>query len=430
MRRVSVVSRLLPLQRGLAALFATLLLVIGAKAESPSAMLAKARELARAGQAAEAADTYQQLYDATPDDLSLRFQLAVTRHMAGQFDAAVEHSRAVAAQRPEFPPAWLFLGAGLLRGGRAAEAVEPLRWALSLGVADASAPLMLGEALLQAGEHGEAALQFLSASATLKDNPRVWYGLDRACAALIERLGETAEPQPPAADCESAPLSCAHREGRFAEVLSASGGDRATRYWQARTASELSRLARKRLAALPPSSQYFELLARDLDARGMSREAAVQWRRALELAPGSRSAKMGLAAALRLARDCESALPLIEDLQAEEPESGELHFLEGDCLLMLERAREAIKPLTRALELDGSLLQASGRLGEAYVKLGKHELAVEPLKRALPADEDGSFHYSLARVYRTFGRDEEARAIIEEYRRVREEAAARRPQTP
>jgi predicted Zn-dependent protease len=377
----------------------TLMLTSAAWGESTQERLAQAGQLARAGQAAEAAKIYQQLYDAAPSDLSLRFQLAVARQMAGQFDAAAEHSRAVAAQRPEFPPAWLFLGAALLRGGRPAEAVEPLRRALSLGVPDPSAPLLLGEALLQTGEPLEAGRQFLSASDKLAENPRVWYGLERSCAALLEQTAPA--PQSQASDgtgCELSPLACAYREARFAEV---------------------ARQARERLAALPPSSQHFELLARDLDARGMSRESAAQWRRALELDPENRSLQKGLAAALRLSRDCESALPLIEEIQAQELQSAELRFLQGDCLLSLERAGEAVEPLRRALELDGSMLPAAGRLGAAYVKLGEHEKAVAALTRALPADADGSFHYLLARAYRALGRDLEAQAILTSRRRVR-----------
>ncbi len=375
----------------------TLSLAVEARGESAQERLARARELARSGEPAAAADIYQELYDAAPGDLSLRFQLAVARQMAGQFEAAAEQSRAVAEQRPNFAPAWLFWGAALLRGGRSKEAVEPLRQAISLGVSDPSAPLMLGEALLQSGQYRQAAEQFLSATAALGDNPRVWYGLERSCSALLEQPAAAS----PTSVCDASDLACAFREGRFAD---------------------LAHRARERLAALPPSSQYFELLARDLDARGMSRESAEQWRRALERAPDSRSVKMGLASALRLARDCESALPLLEALQEEEPRSAEILFLQGDCLLSLEKAREAVAPLRRALELDGSLLQAAGRLGAAYVKLGEDKKAIEPLTEALVEDADGSLHYLLARAYRALGKDDEARAVLESRRRMQEQA--------
>ncbi|MCB1019253.1 MAG: tetratricopeptide repeat protein [Acidobacteria bacterium] len=371
MPRASAVSSIAALALAASAVYAA----------SQQERLAQARELARAGKPAEAAAIYQELYDAAPADLALRFQLAVARQMAGEFDAASEHSRAVAEQRPDFPPAWLFLGAALLRGGHAHEATAPLRRAITLGVADPSAPLMLGEALLQTGEPREAAAQFVTAAKALPGNPRVWYGLERASAALANTSS------PDATSCSPGDLDCALREARFADLASQS-------------------LAR--LRALPPSSQAYELEARSLDARGMSREAAEQWRQALALEPESTSLKLGLASALRLARDCERALPLLEQL----PESAQTLFFQGDCLLSIEKAQDAVNPLRRAIELDPSLLGASGRLGAAYVKLGEPEQAIAPLERALASDPDGAFHYLLARAYRALGQDDKARAVL------------------
>ncbi|MEZ5367146.1 MAG: tetratricopeptide repeat protein [Bryobacterales bacterium] len=381
----------MPRASAVSCIAALALAVCTAHAATKQERLAQARELARSGRPGDAAEIYQELYEAAPSDLSLRFQLAVARQMSGEFDAAAEHCRALVEQRPDFPPAWLFLGAALLRGGHAQEAVVAAARAMALGVADPSAPLMLGEALLQADEPREAATQFVVAAKTLPDNPRVWYGLERSCALLA------ANPAPMATPCSSDDLDCALREERFAAL----GAE-----------------ALERLNALPPSSQAHELEARALDARGMSREAAEQWRRALELDPKSDSLKLGLASALRLASDCETALPLIEQL----PESAQTLFLEGDCLLSLERAPEAVEPLRRAIELDPSLLAASGRLGSAYVKLGRRQEAIEPLERALPADQDGSFHYSLARAYRALGQNEQARAALAKSQQLRSAA--------
>ncbi len=417
-----------------------LLLAAGeAAADDRAEQLAAARELARAGRPAEAAAIYQALYEENQDDLSLRFQLAVARHMAGEYGPALEHSRAVAAARPDFAQAWLFVGAALLQSGQSSQAVEPLRTALRLDVADPNARLMLGEALLRTGSYREAAVEFLEASSALEGSARVWYGLERSSAGLLEAALKRLKDDREASDYALAlaqgrepratpdPLAdsaaVAYRAGRFSDLLAAEPVDAPAVYWQARVALDLATRARLRLEELPESSQRYELRARDLDARGMSREASLEWRRALELAPDSASLKKGLAAALRLARDCEAALPLLAELRRQEPTSAETHFLEGDCALSLEEPRRAAGLLERALELDPSLTPAAAALGSAYVRLGEFEPAVAALLRARAADQDGSVHYQLARAYRGLGRSKEAREALAQHRRIQEKAA-------
>ena len=87
----------------------------------------------------------------------------------------------------------------------------------------------------------------------------------------------------------------------------------------------------------------------------------------------------------------------------------------GDTLLNSNRADEAVPPLQKAVDLDPRLLPAHKSLGRAYLKIGKNEQAILHLKTALPADDDGSLYYQLARAYRSTGQPELADQMLKRF---------------
>lgn len=93
---------------------------------------------------------------------------------SGQFAAAASEARALLESGPERPDAWALLGAALLGGGRAAEAVDSLRRAGPGGRRDLAAALI-------AADRGVEARQLLDA--LVRETPD-----DPALRALVARL--------------------------------------------------------------------------------------------------------------------------------------------------------------------------------------------------------------------------------------------------
>jgi len=464
-------------------------LVLGLAAQSPdrARQLKQARELVAAGKTDEAIAIYAALVKQSPADPSLRVNLAISQFKAGHYAETIAHCRKALEQRPGMIPALLFLGAAYAKLGRPAEAVEPLRKVVVARPKERNARLMLAESLLRVGKFEEAAEHFRAASSMLPRSPRVWYGLERcytvlaeaeferlarlapgsayieallgdarmeqeqyeaafaryrralaldagltgvhtALAEIYERTGHPdwaaverkREPAAPA-DCRSSDLACLFAHEQFLDLLRANG----SAFWKKRAYDRLAEQAFAKLAALPDSAELHELKARRLDSAGSYTAAVNEWTKALALSPGNAVLNQGLATALFHARDYEAALPLLEKLLEQKPDSAEFLFLCGDALLSLKRPRDATGYLESSVERDPTNLFAHAELGRAYLELGDGARAIPHLLTALPADEDGTRHFELARAYRMTGDTKRAKETLTEYSRLRKEAAER-----
>jgi predicted Zn-dependent protease len=87
-------------------------------------------------------------------------------------------------------------------------------------------------------------------------------------------------------------------------------------------------------------------------------------------------------------------------------------------------ARRALPYLEAAVQLDGNLLDARAALGEAYLEAGETDRAIPQLEKAIANDSDGSRHYQLARAYQLAGKQEQAAAVLREYRDILERREA------
>ena len=184
--------------RGLSACLAAALAVGGAGAAAEPQRnedaLARARSLIAGGDSAAAASIYEELLRGDPRNPTLLTNLTVARFKAGQFQETIALCHRILDSSPQIAPAHLFLGASHYQLGEYEAAVPPLREFLKMRPGERNARLMLAEALLLLDQHGEALAHFLSVSAQLESDPRVWYGLNRAthylgreAAARIER---------------------------------------------------------------------------------------------------------------------------------------------------------------------------------------------------------------------------------------------------
>lgn len=266
-------------------------------------------------------------------------------------------------------------------------------------------------------------------------------GVHKAIAEIYRKTGhsdwaaieEEKERQLPPLDCgnlSAAPgsqkaddimsrqsLECAFLASRYGEVINAAKDLKTPEsyYWQARAYHARAQDAFTRLGRMKPSAQLHQVLAKIYLDRRLFSESAKEWQEALKFSPGDLRLQKGLAVALSLSGDFQAARTTLENLVKREPDSAELNYLLGDTLLNSNRADEAVPLLQKAVDLNPGLLPAHKSLGRAYLKIGKNDQAILHLKTALPADDDGSLYYQLARAYRSTGQIELADQMLKRF---------------
>ena len=341
----------------------------------PAMQARRAQELVAAGRLEEALVIYRGLVQASPGIPALLLNLSITEYKAAQYAQAVLHASAALQLQTDLVPARLFLGASQLKLGEFAKAVEALELVVTADPGERNAQLMLGEALLGAGKPDEAVTHLEAAAELLPGNARVWYELGRGYAVLKRRQA-------------------------------------ASEAWD-------------KLLALPPSFESHLHAAQIYDAAQRWREAAVEWRAALAIAPEDRVARMGLGWALFLSHDYNAALAALKPLLANQ--QADVQFLYGASLLNLQQPAAAIPYLRAAIDREGGLLPARAALGQGLLQTGKAEEAIPLLRDALAVDADGNTHFQLFRAYQLTHREAEAREVLAAYLRIRASLANKVP---
>lgn len=335
----------------------------------------RARQLLLSGHAAEAAEIYRRISKANPKSADALLNLSIAEFKAAHFPEAASSAAAAARIDPQLVPAHLLLGASLLETGEFGRAMAALERAIALNPSERNGRLMLGEALLGGGRAVDAVGHLEAATSLLPQNPRAWYGLGKAYQAA----------------------------GRSEEAAGA---------W-------------RRLAGLPPSVESRIHTAEEQDAAQRWRDAVLQWKAALEMAPANRRAKLGLAWALFRSRDYEAAMDVLKPMLAGSA-GAEIPFLYGASLLNQQKPAEAMPHLKEALAREPAMLPATAALGQALLQTGKPAEAIPLLEKAASIDQDGSTHFQLFRAYQLTERRTEAQKALAAYQRLR----ASLPATP
>jgi predicted Zn-dependent protease len=132
--------------------------------------------------------------------------------------------------------------------------------------------------------------------------------------------------------------------------------------------------------------------------------AAEEYRKAVALKPDFLAAHLGLARDLysdNKSADAELELTFVLNANPDEPEA---NYLMGEILLNKKSYAAALPLLQRALRGDADQLPfVHVDLSKVYEEQGDPQQAIAELKQALPADEDGSYHYRLGRLYLSVG---------------------------
>jgi predicted Zn-dependent protease len=250
---------------------------------------------------------------------------------------------------------------------------------------------------------------------------RVYNGTQHADWASAELKSEQTARAP---DCKAQPAECAFFSRNYldaAKLASPPTASAPTLFWATKAYNQLAVEAFDRLTQLPESVQIHALKAQIFSDHKQSKEAADEWRAALKLAPDDDKLKRQLAAALFDAKDYQAAMPMLAEQLASEPDSAELNYLMGASLFRTEQAEKAMPYLEKAVKANPQSLPANAALGLALAALSRSSEAIPHLKAALPLDDDGSLHYSLAQTYRAAGDMKLAAATMQDYQKIQQQ---------
>ena len=299
---------------------------------------------------------------------------------------------------------------------------------LQTGFGDSGYGLALrGEAKFQNRQYAAALDLYSRAAKRLPELRGVHAALSTVYVAMGDRETAGAESKAEGTpDCAMERLPCDFAAGRYADVLSAAESRTGPEqlYWRARAARELANQSCNRLAALPDSVESHKRNAEELETRLRYRDAAAEWRAALNLSSGNLSVAAALGRALFLSQDYKAVVPELEELLKLQPNSANASFFVGDALFESEEVDEAVPYLETALQKNPQLLPAQVTLGLCYVKLGQPAKAIPHLKAGLSLDQGGAIYYQLSRAYQATGQSQLAREMMARYEERRQETTS------
>jgi len=358
---------------------------------SASQQAERARELVASGKPEQAVPIYEELLKVSPDNAALLANLAVALYEAGRYADVIEQCQKALSLRPDLTTAWLFLGAAYFKTGDPGRAVEPFEKVLQARPTERNANLMMAEALLRLERYDEAAEGFLAASKLLPGEPRVWYGLERACDAVSRRAAEELDASTP--DSVYGYLlagDSAFRLGRYALAVH--------HYRQALAAPSEMREGLASLARVYEASghadwahqveQRLERLPR-LDCESAALECSFQagrYEELLRLSASPVSPESSFWRAKACGKLAEEALSRLSQL----PESAQLHELEAGRRDEQGIYREAVRHWRQALQLAPKDAELQRGLALSLYNSGDFEQALPILKELLAEQPDSA----------------------------------------
>jgi tetratricopeptide (TPR) repeat protein len=271
--------------------------------QNPDGYIALSWVYYRAGRKADAAAALRKGTERTDLSEEARFRIAVQHTKLHDPSAAAIQLQKIVAARPDFQPAWAFLGAVRIGLSQTAEAQRCLEKAIALNNNDPRAHLLLAQVLLESKSVDEAR-QHLERTLALDPND---FEAHLRLASLLQRQQKWAEAAKGYA--AALRLNPEHLQARyaFARVCSRLGQRDVARKHQAIYRALREReLERTRLMsdadARPPSLSAFLALSR-FHARNGDYAEAIEWaQKACSIAPKDAEAQRDLKRILAEAR--------------------------------------------------------------------------------------------------------------------------------
>jgi tetratricopeptide (TPR) repeat protein len=206
-------------------------------------------------------------------------------------------------------------------------------------------------------------------------------------------------------------------------------------YAASKVYSALWKSSVERLYAKDPNSyQAHQVLASAAEAKENFAEAAKECRLVLQMQPHLPGAhyRLGMVI-LRQGATAEREQEALAEFQKElevDPDDLPTHVEIGELELDLHQPEEAEKHFSRAIQLQPSDARARVDLGKLLVQKKDFEKALQQLQaavRSAPADENA--YYQLMLAYRGLGREEDAKAALANFQKLRQERVQQESKT-
>lgn len=400
-------------------------------AQTPQELATRAQQQMAVGLFDQAAEDYRELIKRMPANAGWKLNLGIALHMQSKDAEAVPQLEIAARAMPQSFPAHALLGTSLMRLGQPGKALAPLQKAVTLQPKDSQGRRILADAYLQLNQPRNAVAQLAVLTQLEPEDPGAWYVLGRAneqaAAQVFDEL-RTMDPESKAFLLTLARVRRQQQRIKAADALEAQAKGRAADVKadglarQIEMFNEGARKAFAQLGGLPDNPQIHKVKAETLRANNKHAEAVEEWRAVLKFTPQDRDVERELAASLYSANQFLEALNTLNRLLVHEPDSAELHFLKGDCLLLQGNPEEALEPLSDAVKRAPRLLEARASLARALIAVNRAAEAVPHLEAAAPVlDTDGSLHFQLSRAYQAAGLAEKATAALKRSQELRAE---------
>lgn len=322
-------------------------------------------------------------------------------------DAEAIYRKATEAE-PGFAPGWLDMGLAQLKEGKLLDATQTIRHALTLDPSVHGAHLFLGIAEYQT-QHIDTALADLQQA--LREEPEnvqvlMWLG-------VVELdLGHPDKATPPL--------------DRAAELAP---DDVTILDYRVQAHMAVARQSYTRLYQLDPGSWRLHRLNAQIDAEAHQNTQAIdEYQAALRIAPKQADLYEGLGWEYRQTGQLELA---------EKAFATELELTPGNPIAMYNLAStqvdsgqgaQAAGLLEQVVKQYGTPTVADYFLGRAYATEGKPELAAVEYEKAttLGGETARQAWYGLGQVYKELGKTVEARAAVQKFQQLHEQAVQAR----
>lgn len=148
----------------------------------------------------------------------------------------------------------------------------------------------------------------------------------------------------------------------------------------------------------------------------------MEYRAVLRLNPSDQGAHLGLATTYWKELKNDQALAELKWVLTTHPEDTQANLIQGDILVTRHKYTEARPYLMVATGGEGNAgLYAHALLGKVYAAQGDTSSAIKELETGLPADDDGSLHFQLFRLYQDAGENEKARVALQQSQALRKQ---------
>jgi tetratricopeptide (TPR) repeat protein len=335
--------------------------------------------------------------------------VAIEALRKGDVDAAIGLARRYVQQSPNSALGHEVLGTALLAKRSFADAETELNEAIRLEPNRASAHMRLGFVALERGDPKKAEDWFRRA---ISIDPGLVDGRRGLTLALL-RQGQV------------------ERAIAEAQAWEQQAGDKnpAARYLLAATYHEVGRIAEaERLLGMliADSPDFFPALVMQGIVKlelGKVAEAAPLLQRAVDRAPGSPWARLGLAIVQRVRGQLDASRTELEKLVKEQPRWVLAQFQLGETLWLAKDREAAFRAFDRAEQVSPNPAVARLRAGQFFLLVGEPDLAIARAKGALGSQVGRDAHYLLAQAHLAKGQPDAAQRELEV-------AASESPQDP